>query len=138
MWWYPEIDVNVEILTPTKKRNFVSIELYKPRDDHPGIPMFYFDADKTELVLKLADIIHEHHLYSYHPLATKGTRKKFMVSDYGYDHLQLVFTLLEKVGAKVAKKVARLHDCQTGWWWMKYKKHKRPDDVLEAIRLIYG
>jgi len=41
-------------------------------------------------------------------------------------------------GGALAAAVARMHDCEAGWWYALHTNRRRPRRVLRALELIYA
>ena len=41
-------------------------------------------------------------------------------------------------GGILANAIARMHDCEAGWWYALYTNRRRPRKVMRALELIYA
>ena len=41
-------------------------------------------------------------------------------------------------GGILAQAIARMHDCEAGWWYALHTNRRRPRKVMQALELIYA
>ena len=41
-------------------------------------------------------------------------------------------------GGILANAIARMHDCEAGWWYALHTNRHRPRKVMRALELIYA
>lgn len=101
-------------------------------------------ADRDAAHQALSDILRAHTGKRLRPLADVAPRGEYhAINEYCANHMLLAMRAVKDAedarrGRALAAAVARMHDCEAGWWYALRANRRRPRKVMQALELIYA
>ena len=101
-------------------------------------------ADRDAAYPALSDILYEHTGRRLRTAAAGLPPGEYhAVNEYCANQMLLAMYAVQgakdaRRGGALAAAVARMHDCEAGWWYALHTNRRRPRRVLRALELIYA
>ena len=101
-------------------------------------------ADRDVAYPALSDILHAHNGRRLRTIADDLPPGEYhAVNEYCANQMLLAMHAVKdsrtaRQGGTLAAAIARMHDCEAGWWYALHTNRHRPRKVMQALELIYG
>lgn len=101
-------------------------------------------AGRDAVYQALSDILHTHTGKSLRTAAEDLPAGEYHeINEYCANQMLLAMHAVKdakdlRQGSVLAGAIARMHDCEAGWWYALHTNRRRPRKVMKALELIYA
>ena len=101
-------------------------------------------TDRDVAYAALSDILYTHNGQRLRTVAEDLPAGEYhAINEYCANHMLLAMHAVKDAkdvrrGGVLAHAVARMHDCEAGWWYALHTNRHRPRKVMQAMELLYA